>query len=394
MSNTAVETKLNKPRLRFKDDNGNDFTDWETKTLGSICKITTGKLDANAMVVNGSYRFYTCAREYYYIDIFAFDTEALLISGNGANVGYIHYYKGKFNAYQRTYVLDGFTTDIIYIKYFLERNLSNRIEREKKAGNTPYIVMDTLKNMILKIPAKKEQQKIADFLTSVDNWIDNLKAQKESLEKYKKGMMQKIFSREIRFKDDDENDFPDWEIRKLGTICEYKNGDSFEQSIVEGGKYNLISLNSMTIQGDLSGSYKTVSSAPWLLRKDDIVMVLSDVAHGYFLGLVDIIPENDKFVLNQRMGLLRGKNDKICTKYLRYYINHNQLYFKRHGQGSSQQNLSKGDIERFQVKLPSLQEQQKIADFLSSIDSQIELKQKQIENAQQWKKGLMQEMFV
>jgi type I restriction enzyme S subunit len=75
---------------------------WEVKRLGDLCqKITTGKLDANAMVGDGEYPFFTCAREHYWIDNFAFDTEALLVSGNGANVGYVHYYLGKFNAYQR-----------------------------------------------------------------------------------------------------------------------------------------------------------------------------------------------------------------------------------------------------------------------------------------------------
>jgi restriction endonuclease S subunit len=79
---------------------------WVTKKLGEVIdKVTTGKLDANAMKQDGDYRFYTCAREYYFINHFAFDDEALLISGNGANVGYIHYYKGKFNAY-----LSSFTT--------------------------------------------------------------------------------------------------------------------------------------------------------------------------------------------------------------------------------------------------------------------------------------------
>ena len=68
--------------------------------------VTTGKLDANAMVSNGEYRFYTCAKEYYQIDKYSFDTDALLVSGNGANVGYVHHYKGKFNAYQRTHVMD------------------------------------------------------------------------------------------------------------------------------------------------------------------------------------------------------------------------------------------------------------------------------------------------
>lgn len=74
---------------------------WEYVRLGDICKITTGKLDANAQVENGQYPFFTCAERPFNIDSYAFDTEALLISGNGANLGYINYYKGKFNAYQR-----------------------------------------------------------------------------------------------------------------------------------------------------------------------------------------------------------------------------------------------------------------------------------------------------
>ncbi|RIO60024.1 restriction endonuclease subunit S, partial [Staphylococcus hominis] len=102
--------KIFSQELRFKDENGNDHPEWGENTLGEITNITTGSLDANAMVANGKYKFFTCARETYQIDNYAFDTEALLISGNGANVGYIHHYKGKFNAYQRTYVLDRIET--------------------------------------------------------------------------------------------------------------------------------------------------------------------------------------------------------------------------------------------------------------------------------------------
>ena len=134
------------PTLRFKADDGSEFPDWEEVVLGELCKINTGKLDANAMVESGEYRFYTCAKQHYKIDKYAFDTEALLISGNGANVGYIHYYNGKFNAYQRTYVLDSFdSSHIHFIKCFLERNLKKRIMKEKNEGNTPYIVLSTLK---------------------------------------------------------------------------------------------------------------------------------------------------------------------------------------------------------------------------------------------------------
>ncbi len=185
--------KIFSQEIRFKDDKGNAFPGWEEKKLGEICKIITGKLNANAMKKDGEYRFYTCAKEFYKIDKYAFDTEALLISGNGANVGYIHYYKGKFNAYQRTYVLDDFKSDITFAKYFLDKNLSTRIEKEKKAGNTPYIVMDTLSKLNIFLPSLLEQQKIAEFLTSIDKLIESKQQQITQAEQWKRGLTQGLF---------------------------------------------------------------------------------------------------------------------------------------------------------------------------------------------------------
>ena len=132
------------------------------KKLGELCTITTGKLDANAMKLEGQYPFFTCAEEVYRIDSFAFDTEALLISGNGANLGYIHYYKGKFNAYQRTYVLSNFIEDIHYIQIYLEAYLHKRIALEKSTSNTPYIVLATLAEMPIIIPNIKIQKDISN----------------------------------------------------------------------------------------------------------------------------------------------------------------------------------------------------------------------------------------
>ena len=180
------------PKLRFREFIKDG--EWEEAFLGNHCEITTGKLDANAMVERGQYRFYTCAKDYYLIDKYAFDTDALLVSGNGANVGYIHHYKGKFNAYQRTYVLDRFEQDIFFIKYYLEKNLHKRISTEKKDGNTPYIVMSTLTDMVVMLPKdKKEQQKIADCLSSLDELIEAQTKKLESLRLHKKGLMQQLF---------------------------------------------------------------------------------------------------------------------------------------------------------------------------------------------------------
>lgn len=171
-----------------------DSGEWQKTKLAKICLITTGKLDANAMVEDGKYRFYTCAKEFFRIDRYTFDTEALLISGNGANVGYIHYYKGKFNAYQRTYVLYEFQENICYVKYFLEKYLSSRIADEKNIGNTPYIVRGTLSKMEIIIPEKSvEQEKIANFLSGIDELISSQKEKIEKLKQHKKALMQGLF---------------------------------------------------------------------------------------------------------------------------------------------------------------------------------------------------------
>ena len=172
---------------------GSDFPNWEEKRLGDLCEITTGKLDANAMVEGGQYRFYTCAKEYYKIDDYAFDTDALIVSGNGANVGYIHHYQGKFNAYQRTYVLDSFTDNIIFVKFVLDEYLHKRIMKEKNEGNTPYIVMGTLTDMKINLPSFSEQAKISNFLSSIDTKIEQVGKQLRESKQFKKALLQQMF---------------------------------------------------------------------------------------------------------------------------------------------------------------------------------------------------------
>ena len=161
--------------------------------LGELCRITTGKLDANAMVEGGGYPFFTCAEQVYEIDRYAFDTEALLVSGNGANLGHIHYYCGKFNAYQRTYVLSDFSEDIQYLRQYLEAFLSKRIESEKNTGNTPYIVLGTLADMDIKLPRVPEQQRIAHDLSVLTQKIENEIHIFELFIQEKKTLLDKMF---------------------------------------------------------------------------------------------------------------------------------------------------------------------------------------------------------
>lgn len=170
---------------------------WRKVKLGEgiVKSICTGKLDANAMVEGGAYRFYTCAKDYTFIDNYAFDDEALLISGNGEYVGYVHYYKGKFNAYQRTYVLRGFSIDVNYLQCYLNMYLRDRIKKEMNAGSIPFIKMGTLTEMIICYPASlQEQKRMASILNGIDSKIE---VEQRVLNKYiqvKKGLMEKLLN--------------------------------------------------------------------------------------------------------------------------------------------------------------------------------------------------------
>ncbi|GAA8922893.1 hypothetical protein VN0932_03220 [Helicobacter pylori] len=190
----ALSFELLSQRKRLKGFN----QAWQRVRLGDICEITTGSLDANEMVHYGKYRFYTCAKEYYFIDKYAFDTEAILISGNGAYVGYVHYYKGKFNAYQRTYVLDNFSEHIIFVKYFLTMFLQSHIQTNRNEGNAPYIIMATLKDFEILLPPLNEQSAITNILSALDNEIASLKNKKHQFENIKKALNHDLMSAKIR----------------------------------------------------------------------------------------------------------------------------------------------------------------------------------------------------
>ena len=166
---------------------------WEYVRLGDICKITTGKLDANAQVENGQYPFFTCAERPFNIDSYAFDTEALLISGNGANLGYINYYKGKFNAYQRTYILDHFSVNIQYVKWALKVLLPQRIAIEKSSSNTPYIVLSTLADLKIPIPNNSKQNHIADLMMSFERKLSTQLVLSDLYNKQKQYLLRQMF---------------------------------------------------------------------------------------------------------------------------------------------------------------------------------------------------------
>ena len=178
------------PELRFKG-----FTDdWEERKLGDITKISTGKLDANAMVENGKYDFYTSGIKKYRTDVAAFEGPSITIAGNGATVGYMHLADNKFNAYQRTYVLQEFLVDRSFIFSEIGNKLPKKIKQEARTGNIPYIVMDMLTELKLSIPQNNsEQQKIGSFFKQLDETIALHQRKLDLLKEQKKGFLQKMF---------------------------------------------------------------------------------------------------------------------------------------------------------------------------------------------------------
>ena len=157
-------------------------------------------------------------------------------------------------------------------------------------------------------------------------------------------------------------------------MATYKNGKGHEDNQSDEGTYELINLNSISIDGGLKPSGKFIEDGSDTLLENDLVMVLSDVGHGDLLGRVAIIPENNRFVLNQRVALLRI-NDDTNPYFLFSIINRHQDYFKKLGAGSSQLNISRGTVEDFVVDYPCQDEQRKIAKCFQNLDTLITLHQ-------------------
>lgn len=144
----------------------------EYKTLGELCLITTGKLDANASNQNGLYPFFTCGKDTLSIDNYAFDGEAILIAGNG-DIGHTKYYYGKFNAYQRTYVLMDFKADAQFIKMGIDTYLPQKISEETQGGAMPYIKLSTLTSLKIPFTTEEKQLSIRNHYDTIAKKVEN-----------------------------------------------------------------------------------------------------------------------------------------------------------------------------------------------------------------------------
>ena len=258
-------------------------------------------------------------------------------------------------------------------------------------ANQGNITVNDLFDYSFKIPSLPEQTKIADFLSTVDEKIQNQQDKITHLENIKKGFMQKIFSRKIRFKDDDGNDFPEWEEKKLGHRVEEYNFKTIKQN-----QYPILSSTKSGIY--LQSEYFNKQTA------SENTLGYKIVPKGYFT--YRSMSDTGEFTFNIQNIINNGivspaypvfKADKDNSIFLQLLLNNSNFIKKQLlvlKEGGTRYALSFEKFCKLKVFIPCLEEQQKIADFLSSFGEKIDVEKDTLEHLKEMKKGLLQQMFV
>lgn len=290
----------------------------------------------------------------------------------------------------------------VFLAYYLNNAKKSDIATLAQGNSVVHLYASQLKTLSLNLPVKEEQQKIASFLTAVDDKIQQLTKKKALLEQYKKGVMQQIFNQQIRFKDDDGNDYPDWEEKALGAFADVTKlaGYEFTKHIVYKDSGKIIALRALNIKSnalDLT-EVKYVDESDFSKLKRSKLFI-NDLMFTYIgtIGEVALIEENDRFYLAPNVARIRLHSSDNEPAFLKHYFsfdNFKNNEVKNYIATSSQPALSMENIRKFKILLPSSIEQKKIADFLTSIDNKINSVNKQLEQTQEYKKGLLQQMFV
>lgn len=388
------------PKLRFPEFSGN-LTEFK---LGEISHIKTGTKDLKDNAVNGKYPFFVRSNKIERINSYSYEGEAILLPGDGVNVGKIyHYINGKFDFHQRVYKISDFEkqTSGKFIYYFLMENfLRHALENSLKAS-VESLRLPTLKEMPIKCPELLEQEKIASFLSKVDEKIEKLEKKQELWENYKKGMMQQVFSQKLRFNDENGEDYPDWEEKKVSDIAKTIDGDRSnrypkDKDFVDEGIIFLSTTN--IIDNRLSfKERKFISKKKFKelkkghLKQNDLIVTLRG-SIGNIVAFKNEVYKNG--FINAQMMIIRLNNNVNPSFFYYWYLtSKTQNNLLKIASGSAQPQLTNSDIKNLQIELPSIVEQTKIANFLSSIDFKIDQLNKELAINRQFKKGLLQQMF-
>ncbi|RIN28707.1 restriction endonuclease subunit S [Staphylococcus succinus] len=282
-----------------------------------------------------------------------------------------------------------------FYQILLSSYFKRLIHLKVSGSSIPHLFQADMKAFSIKATNLSEQEKIGDFFSKLDRQIELEEQKLAKLEEQKKGYMQKIFSQELRFKDGNGNNYSEWIKTNLKFLVSYKNGKGYEKEVVQNGKYNIINLNSISTKGMLKDSGKYSDFEDITLKKNDLIMILSDVAKGNLIGKTAIIDQDDKYLLNQRVASLRIKDESTSNVlFIYYFINYFRQYFINMSTGMSQLNINKSTVEDFLIYLPYIEEQDKIGNFFSNLDKSIIKQLDKIELLKERKKGFLQKMFV
>lgn len=307
--------------------------------------------------------------------------------------------------------------------YFYQSFLSSYdgqklIYQNQAGGGREGLNFQSIKSFKIFTPSLPEQQKIASFLSSVDKKIQQLTRKKERLEKYKKGVMQKLFPPaggqvpEIRFKNDDGGEFPEWEEKRLGEILNFISTNSFSR--------NDLTYKNGLVMNIHYGDIHTKFNSRFDIKKEDVPflnsnidvdkipdeqyckagdIIIADASEDYNdIGkAIEIVNfDSKKIVAGLHTFLARDKNSNTVVGFKGYLFQSWKLRkeIMRIAQGISVLGISKKNLSELKVGIPTKEEQEKIVSFLSNIDIKIDSVEIQLKKMQQFKKGLLQQMFV
>ena len=374
--------------------------DWDIIKGKYIYDITTGKLDANAEDIGGIYPFFTCSMEPKKINSYAFDCEALLVAGNGI-VGFTQYYKGKFNAYQRTYVLSNFSKIINpkYLKFYVSDLLEEAVTTESYGSVISFIKLDNLKNFYVVFPSIAEQTKIANFLDDKCSKIDKaIELNKKAIEEEKE-YKQSYIDNMIEGKND--------KLIKLKFIADFNKGLSITKDDLKEEGLAVVSYGQIH-----SKENDRVSIKDNLIRfvdEDYLKYEHSKVTYGDFIfadtsedydGVGNAVYNNKKdmpIYAGYHTIIVRINNNFHNKKYLAYLFNSAKWrkQLRECVTGIKVFSISQKMLKDTFVRIPSSDEQDKIVNRLdkicNEIDQMIEIRQKYIEQLQEYKKSLIYE---
>nr|WP_232348902.1 restriction endonuclease subunit S [Neptunomonas qingdaonensis] len=329
--------------------------------------------------------------------LFKRDTLLIALYGQGVTRGKVAILK-KPAATNQACAAVSFDAERVLVKfafYYLQRNYE-AIRNIANDGGQKNLSGGLVKAIKLHVPRNlEEQQKIADFLSAVDKKISLLKQKNALLQQYKKGVMQQLFSRQIRFKDDNGNDFPDWQEYRLNGVLVLQENSL---NMLDNEEYELITVkrrNAGVVSRGVFKGKEVLVKNQFILKKNQFVISKRQIVHG----ACGMVPESlDGAIVSNEYNVFEANNEKLDIHYfnlLATTLDMKKAFF-RNSDGVHIEKLlfkTKGWLKT-KMLFPCVDEQRKILKFVKALDNKIELAAQQIELTQTFKKGLLQQMFV